>query len=118
MSNLFRARAVSGQAADRVLDEPVHVVSLPAWIGLILGFIVLTGGVIWLGVGTVDVRLSATGVVTNAPENTLVTASQAGTLIDVRAQRDQPVRNGDVLAQISSAGTDGLSAIVSPIDGL
>ena len=68
--------------SDEDLDRPLRLVSVPALVGLILALLIILGGAFWLFGGQVAVRVPASGVIVNPPENVDVVATVNGVVLE------------------------------------
>ncbi|MEI8082227.1 MAG: HlyD family efflux transporter periplasmic adaptor subunit [Actinomycetes bacterium] len=118
MSTLFRQRAVAGRSSAETLDDQVRIVRLPVWSALGLAVLLLAGFLVWLSVGTVAISTKGAGVVTNAPTNSLVSATSSGNLITAAPPVGTMVRVGDVVAQIMEQGEPStVTKVLAPVSG-
>lgn len=102
--------------SDEDLDRPLRLVSVPALVGLILALLIILGGAFWLFGGQVAVRVPASGVIVNPPENVDVVATVNGVVESGPEELDRVVKPGDPVAKIRTP--DGkLVSVPSPISG-
>lgn len=113
---MFRARATT-KRSDEDLDRPLRLVSVPAFVGLLLALLIIAGGALWLFGGQVAVRVPAIGVIVNPPENVEVLTPISGVVQPGLAQEGTMVEQGQPVAQIRTP--DGqLIAITAPTRGM
>lgn len=102
--------------SDEDLDRPLRLVSVPAFVGLILALLIIAGGALWLFGGQVAVRIPASGVIVNPPENVDVVATVNGVVEFGPEELDKALKQGDPVAKIRTP--DGkLVPVPSPIAG-
>lgn len=112
---MFRARATT-KRSDEDLDRPFRLVSVPAFVALLLAFLIISGGALWLFGGQVSVRVPAAGVIVNPPENVEVVTAVGGVVESGPPPEGQVLEQGQVVAQIRAA--DGtLSSVMAPTRG-
>lgn len=74
--------------------------SVPAFVGLLLALLIIVGGGLWLFGGQVAVRVPATGVIVNPPENVEVITNVGGVVEKGPVPEGQVVEEGAPVAEI------------------
>lgn len=114
--DVFRSRATT-RRSDEELDKPLRLVSVPAAVGLLLALLIVFGGALWLFGGQVAVRVAATGVIVNPPENVSVVTAVGGVIVSGPPTEGQEVKKGEAIAAVRTP--DGaVVPVPSPIDGV
>lgn len=96
---MFRDRATT-KPFEEDLDRPLRLVSVPAFVGLLLALLIIVGGGLWLFGGQVAVRVPAAGVIVNPPENVEVVTTVSGVVQEGPTAEGQTVSQGDPIALI------------------
>lgn len=115
MPVVFRDRARAKRRSEE-LDRPLRLVTVPGAIALTAAIVLIVGGGLWLFLGHVAVKATATGVLVNPPGNAVIQAPLSGTLAGALAPVGERVVAGAVVARIRLA--DGsLDEVHAPITG-
>lgn len=101
-STLFRERALSRGDMRESLDQRVRVVSVPRWVALALGILVVCGFVAWAASSEIETAVSGTGVLSSAPPLAVVESAAAGVVAEIVSE-GQAVRSGERIARVRTS---------------
>lgn len=101
-STLFRERALSRGDMRESLDQRVRVVSVPRWIGLALGVLLVCGFIAWAASSEIETTVSGTGVMSSAPPVEVLEAPVAGVVAEIVSE-GASVRDGERVARIRTS---------------
>lgn len=104
---MFRDRAQT-RRSDEDLDRPLRLVSVPAAVALGLALLVIIAGGLWLFGGHVAVRVPASGVIVNPPNNVDVVATVAGVVAEGPSAIGSEVRRGEPVATVRTPAGDSV----------
>ena len=102
-AKIFRETALQRLSSPEQLDGLIHVTSPKTWIALVTGLSLIAAAVIWGVVGTVPLRVSASGVLADREGKLFpATAQVSGMITQVLVKSGDPIKAGQTIATLAT----------------
>jgi biotin carboxyl carrier protein len=116
---IFRKAALDRLKSPEQLDTLMRVTDAKGWLALVGAVVIIGAALVWGVLGTIQTKVSASGILLSSSGLTELTAPGDGLLSSIEVKAGAEVKKGQTIALVDQPSlTDQISSTQSRIDGL